>query len=185
MTLRHEPDRHRRRSIRLKGYDYAQLGVYFLTICTQNRVCLFGQVVEMEMRINDAGQVAEECWLAILDHFPHVALDEFVIMPNHVHGIIRITDVGVKNFSPLPNAPAFRSPWKKHKIAAIKRVHRLTGAGLTETKSTSMTWPMGLGYDNRGDKSQCRLVSRARGVTLLTAGMIIGYLHAVRNASGE
>ncbi len=96
----YDPKKHHRRSIRLKGYDYTQPGAYFITICTQNRECLFGEVVDGRMVLNELGQVARECWLAIPDHFPHSRLDEFVIMPNHVHGIIWI--VGPDGKKELP-----------------------------------------------------------------------------------
>ncbi len=78
-------------------------GAYFVTICTHERVCLFGEVVDDDMRLNDAGKIVEACWLAIPTHFPDVDLDAFVVMPNHVHGIVVIADrvVGAKNFSPL------------------------------------------------------------------------------------
>lgn len=100
--MSYDPDRHHRRSIRLKGYDYAQSGAYFVTIVTQRRACLFGQVTNGQMQLNDAGLVAKACWLAIPEHFPFVELDAFVIMPNHIHGIIVITDTGVgaNNHSP-------------------------------------------------------------------------------------
>ncbi|MBW2704487.1 MAG: transposase, partial [Deltaproteobacteria bacterium] len=91
-----EDGRHHRRSIRLKGYDYGQAGAYFVTICAWDRACLFGDVVEDRMRLNDAGRIAEACWLAIPEHFPLVELDAFVVMPNHVHGIIVIADTGEK-----------------------------------------------------------------------------------------
>lgn len=100
--MKYDSECHHRRSIRLKGYDYSQAGVYFVTIVTQDRRCLFGEVMDRQMRFNKAGQVAKRCWVDIPDHFPHVELDTFVVMPNHVHGIIVITDaVGAKNFSPL------------------------------------------------------------------------------------
>ena len=97
------PTRQHRRSIRLRGYDYSRAGAYFVTICTQNRECLFGEITDGRMMLNDAGRMAEQCWQAIPDHFPHVELDAFVAMPNHVHGILFIVDtpVGAKNFSPL------------------------------------------------------------------------------------
>ncbi|HEV8720734.1 MAG TPA: transposase [Candidatus Binatia bacterium] len=100
------PTQHHRRSIRLRAYDYSQAGAYFVTTCTHERACLFGDVVDCEMRVNDAGRMVEQCWSAIPNHFPHVDLDAFVVMPNHVHGIIVITDraVGAKNFSPLPDS---------------------------------------------------------------------------------
>jgi len=111
------PNIHHRRSIRLKGYDYSQAGLYFITICTHNRKCLFGKIVGVEnslqkiesppkMILNDAGKIANECWLEIPKHFPNVVLHEHVVMPNHIHGIIELSDVadvdvGVEHFQPL------------------------------------------------------------------------------------
>ena len=101
---------HHRRSIRLQGYDYSLLGAYFVTICTQNRVCLFGEIADGKIVLNNAGKIAKQCWLEIPNHFPNVSLDQYVIMPNHVHGIIIINgnddktnmnNVGVQNFEPL------------------------------------------------------------------------------------
>ena len=83
-------DLHQRRSLRLAGFDYGREGAYFVTICTHDRPCLFGEIVNGEMRLNVAGQVAATCWLDIPAHFPHVRLDTYTIMPNHVHGIIWI-----------------------------------------------------------------------------------------------
>jgi putative transposase len=79
-----------RRSVRLRGYDYSQAGAYFITICTQNRQCLFGYITEGAMVLNDAGRMVADCWLQIPHHFPHVELDEWVVMPNHIHGIVII-----------------------------------------------------------------------------------------------
>jgi putative transposase len=99
-------EKHHRHSIRLPGYDYAQPGAYFVTICTKDRLCLFGEVVAGQMRLNDAGCIVRQCWSDIPNHFPHVQLDAFIIMPNHVHGILVIAHhVGAKNFSPLPSPP--------------------------------------------------------------------------------
>jgi REP element-mobilizing transposase RayT len=80
-----------RRTIRLNGYDYAQPGAYFVTVCTRNRDCLFGEVVDGVMRVNSHGQTVVECWKAIPEHFKHVQVDEFVVMPNHIHGILAVT----------------------------------------------------------------------------------------------
>ncbi len=82
------PDRHHRRSIRLKGYDYTQPGAYFVTICTEDRECLLGEIVDGEMQLNDAGWMVQTVWDQLPDHYPGVDIDEFVVMPNHVHGII-------------------------------------------------------------------------------------------------
>ena len=81
---------HQRRSIRLKGYDYSQGGAYFVTIVAQGRLCLFGDVVDGEMRANDAGEMVWRVWDGMPGRFPSIEMDEFVVMPNHVHGVIII-----------------------------------------------------------------------------------------------
>lgn len=80
-------ERHRK-SIRLKNYDYSQMGAYFVTICTHNRACLFGNISDDAMNLNKLGEIANSNWQAIPNHFAHVSLDAFVVMPNHVHGIL-------------------------------------------------------------------------------------------------
>ena len=95
----YDPEKHHRRSIRLKGFDYSRSAIYFVTICVQNRECLFGTVsqdIEAEntkdrMHLNDAGKMASAEWLALSARFHSIILDEFVVMPNHFHGIIHTT----------------------------------------------------------------------------------------------
>jgi len=91
----YNPGKHYRRSIRLKGYNYAQAGAYFVTICTQGKTCLFGEVIDREVRYNDAGRMVANEWEKIPERFPNVILDTFIVMPNHIHGIIIITDPAV------------------------------------------------------------------------------------------
>src|SRR3989344_6792636 len=79
-------------STRLQGYDYASAGLYFVTICIKDRECLFGDVINEKMRLSNIGIMAEKFWLEIPDHFPFVSLEEFVVMPNHLHGIIEIVE---------------------------------------------------------------------------------------------
>ena len=81
-----------RHSIRLKEYDYSKSGLYFVTICCENRKCLFEKIDDSQMVLNDAGVMANECWMDIPKHFPNTVLHEYAIMPNHVHGIIEITN---------------------------------------------------------------------------------------------
>ncbi|MDD4990772.1 MAG: transposase [Paludibacter sp.] len=81
---------HHRRSIRLKGYDYSQEGLYFITICVQNRECLFGDIVDGKIKLNDSGKLIEKQWLALPDRFHNVQLHEFVVMPDHFHAILEI-----------------------------------------------------------------------------------------------
>jgi putative transposase len=90
--MRYDPNRHHRRSIRLKGYDYAQPGAYFVTICVQDRECLLGTIADGEMRLNDAGRMVQSWWDRLPEKYPTVETDGFVIMPNHIHGIIVIAE---------------------------------------------------------------------------------------------
>ncbi len=96
--MKFNPDRHHRRSIRLKEYDYARAGAYFVTVCTNNKECLFGDVVEGNMTISQFGAVAMKCWVEIPNHFTGLSVDEFVIMPNHIHGILSF--VGARHAVP-------------------------------------------------------------------------------------
>lgn len=84
-------------SARLAGYDYGQNGAYFITICTANREPFFGKVLNKEMRLNQLGELAQKYWMQIPQQFSFAKLDEYVIMPNHMHGILMIdkpTDIG-------------------------------------------------------------------------------------------
>ena len=85
------PDHHRR-SVRLKGYDYSQAGAYFITIVTWQRLMLFGKIENGGMQINRYGEIVQKWWDKIPEHFPNAETGAFIIMPNHVHGIIIITD---------------------------------------------------------------------------------------------
>jgi len=82
----------RRRSLRLKGYDYTCAGAYFVTICAQDQACLFGNIVDGGMCLNDAGHMLARLWNDIPARFVDVEIDTFVVMPNHVHGIIVLPD---------------------------------------------------------------------------------------------
>ncbi|MBI4771133.1 MAG: transposase, partial [Chloroflexi bacterium] len=83
---------HHRRSVRLKGYDYASPGAYFVTLCTWQRECLFGEIVNGEMRSGPLGQIVAVEWARTGVVRPNVTVDDFVVMPNHVHGILFIHD---------------------------------------------------------------------------------------------
>ena len=91
----------RRHSLRLPDYDYAQVGAYFVTIVTNQRICRFGNIIAGEMQLNPNGLQAQLVWSELPEHFKCVKTDAFVIMPNHVHGIIHITDpVGAQQAAP-------------------------------------------------------------------------------------
>ena len=86
------PPPRRRRSLRLPGYDYSRPGAYFITAVTRHREPLFGEVVNGVMRLNAFGEIVWACWHDLPNHYPHVQLDAFVVMPNHIHGIIVLVD---------------------------------------------------------------------------------------------
>jgi REP element-mobilizing transposase RayT len=103
---------HHRRSIRLKGYDYTQAGAYFITMVTQKRQCLFGEIgPEAEILLNQNGLIAWSEWERLPERFPFIELGAFVVMPNHVHGIIIIRPDGARGDCPrAPTAEKFSQP---------------------------------------------------------------------------
>jgi len=104
--MRYNPDKHHRRSLRLKGYDYSQQGAYFITICTQNREYLFGDVVDGDIILNEFGEIVKYTWFDLPNHIGNIALDDFIVMPNHIHGIIIIVGAGprpAQNKKPIQN----------------------------------------------------------------------------------
>jgi putative transposase len=88
--------RPRRRSLRLPGYDYSQAGAYFITACTQNRVMLFGEVIDDNVRLNEMGTIVQQTWDHLPTHYHGIDLDAFIVMPNHVHGIIILADASAR-----------------------------------------------------------------------------------------
>ena len=118
--------RRRRRSVRLPAYDYRQPGAYFITVVTRGRACYFGDVVAGAMRLGPEGEIIQRCWLAIPQHTPRVTLDAFVVMPNHVHGILWIQGigphvVGAQHAAPLPRGGATRYGVPPGSLGAIVR----------------------------------------------------------------
>jgi putative transposase len=107
--MKYDPDKRHRRSIRLRDYDYAQEGAYFVTICTRNRECLFGHIANGEIALNESGNMVEKWWLELNTKFPQIERDAYVVMPNHVHGVISIVgadlrvcpDSGARTGAPL------------------------------------------------------------------------------------
>lgn len=90
--MKYNSNKHHRRSTRLKNYDYSTPGAYFITICTHQRECLFGEIVDGAMQLNRLGLVVAAHWKNLPKYHPRLKLDEFVVMPNHVHGIIFLAD---------------------------------------------------------------------------------------------
>ena len=133
----YNPEKHRRRTIRLQDYDYSQAGAYFITVCTKNRERLFGDVVGETMNLSVVGKMAKMFFEAIPSHFQSVALDEFIVMPNHLHGIIIIQNVGVQNFEPLQKQNIFQHIIPKS-LGSIIRTY----------KSAVTHWCRNNGYGN-------------------------------------
>jgi len=94
--MSYDPEIHHRKSIRLRGYDYSAPGRYFVTICAQEKVCLFGRIADGQIRLNDYGRIVESVWKELPSHFSLVELDRFVVMPNHFHAIAVIVDPRAK-----------------------------------------------------------------------------------------
>ncbi len=91
MANKYNSEKHNRRSIRLKGHNYAQQGAYHVTICTQNRECILGDIKNGEMILNHYGLIARKCWNELVNHYIYIEMGMHIIMPNHIHGIINIS----------------------------------------------------------------------------------------------
>jgi putative transposase len=102
--MKFDPQKHHRRSIRLKGYDYAQAGAYFVTIVAWQREMLFGEIVDGKMILNDFGKIVSEKWQWLEIQYEYVELGAWVIMPNHHHGILIIHNIGRgdSRIAPMP-----------------------------------------------------------------------------------
>ncbi|MDJ0733965.1 MAG: transposase [Nostocaceae cyanobacterium] len=98
-----DPKKHHRRSIRLRHYDYSQAGIYFVTICTYKRQCWFGEIKNGQMHLNHIGKIVADEWLRTSEIRPNFQLDEWIIMPNHLHGIVIIQDISNGNIQDVGN----------------------------------------------------------------------------------
>ena len=125
--------RRHRRSIRLPEYDYSQSGCYYITICTNHRELVFGNIKNAEMELSELGEIVKKYLLEIPQHFENVFLDEYIIMPNHIHFNINI--VGVQNFEPL-----------QHKYQNI--IPKSVGSIIRAYKASVTHWCRKNGYPN-------------------------------------
>jgi REP element-mobilizing transposase RayT len=115
---KHELEKPRRRSIRLKEYDYSQPGAYFVTVCVNRRRCILAHIRDENVVLSRVGAVVQRCWEDVPNHFSAVELDAFVIMPNHLHGILVLHGRGVQLNAPTPGTPVRRG---KHAAISPKR----------------------------------------------------------------
>ncbi len=135
--MNYKPVLHHRRCIRLKGYDYTQAGAYFVTILVRYREHLLGGVLVGAVQLSKSGEIVDECWREIPEHFSDVECDAYAIMPNHIHGVLVVRGVGARHASPLQRHPLRVSNWPtgpkpssvgaivgSFKSAATKRINR-------------------------------------------------------------
>jgi len=100
-----------RHLIRMQSYDYSLPGAYFITICSQNQQCLFGKIINGEMVLNNGGKIIRDWWLELEQKFPNIQLDQYIVMPNHIHGIIIISETTINTVG----ADLCVCPYKKSK----------------------------------------------------------------------
>jgi len=134
-------NRYRIESTRLKGYDYSQDGCYFVTICTFHMHCYFGEVISGEIKLSDIGRVVEEEWNRNAIVRQNVELDEWIIMPNHIHGIIRINDSSID----VDTRRKERSPNVKRRPMSKMQKNSL-GSIINQFKGVCKKRIVGLGY---------------------------------------
>lgn len=125
----YDPQLHHRRSIRLQGYDYSQEGLYFVTICVQNRLNIFGEIIDRKMILNENGKIVENTWLDLPNHNPNIIPDVFCIMPNHFHAIIEITAPVGAGSKPAQNSPnhSLSEIIRQFKTFSSRRINQLSG----------------------------------------------------------
>lgn len=141
---KYNPEKHHRRSIRLKGYDYTQPGSYFITICTWQRHCLFGEITHGQMQLNRYGRIVQKHWQNLIRHHQYMELGEFVIMPNHIHGILILKGVSEERKSLDIESTLIKlekSP-KKHGIPEIIRGFKTFSARQINTVRDTLGVPV-------------------------------------------
>jgi putative transposase len=128
--VKFDPKIHHRHSIRLKGYDYAQAGAYFVTMVTRQREFLFGEIVNKEMELNPNGEIVQKWWGEISNHFANVETGAFVVMPNHIHGIIFILERRGNGVVPRSGIPV---PDEKKSLNIPEQIHKTTTQGFNKS----------------------------------------------------
>ncbi len=139
----------RRRPVRLRGYDYTQPGAYFVTICVNRHRCIFGEVRDDAVSLNESGQIVWECWNDLARHYPHVETDAFVVMPNHVHGIVMLTRTNVgAGLRPAPTRSHLEL--SRHGLPEIVRALKSFSArGVNQLRATPGARVWQRGYHER------------------------------------
>jgi REP element-mobilizing transposase RayT len=134
--LKYNREKHHRRSVRLKGYDYSGAGAYFVTICAWHRECLFGDIVDGVMGLNEYGGIAAACLKKIPDHFAHVDMDYMIVMPNHIHFILIINHPGRGTACRAPTVERFGSPVHGSVPTIIRSYKSVVTKQINRTRNT-------------------------------------------------
>ncbi len=137
--MKYNPDLHSRRSIRLRSYNYANTGGYFVTICCRDRKCLFGEIVNEKMILNEYGKIANNTWNELPLHHSNVELCEFIAMPNHIHAILKIAgnvmgavNVACNVMSNIsPKSGTLPTIIRSYKSSVSKQIHEHSAPNIT------------------------------------------------------
>jgi len=144
--MRRQHEKHHRRSTRLRGYDYSKPGAYYVTICTLDKKCYFGKIQSGNIKLTPVGSIVKQYWFEIQNHFDKVKckLDKFVVMPNHVHGILILANtknVGFQYIEPLRRDVASRQTNKYQRV-----IPRSIGSIIRCYKAAVTRWCNRMGY---------------------------------------
>ena len=141
--MKYNRDIHHRRSLRLKGYGYSNPGAYFVTICTWGRECYLSNIIDKKIALSNAGKITLSCLKEIPEHFNNVSLDEYIIMPNHIHVIFVIDDATDYRSRGLINQTPTNNNW-----ILMKNPHQTLGKIIRyfKAKSSRYTRKDGLNY---------------------------------------
>lgn len=135
-------EKYHRQSIRLSEYDYSKPGIYFITICANDHKNLFGQNINGLIELNRVGYFVKKCWKNIPKHYPNIKLDAFIILPDHIHGILKIV-VGAQNFVVAQNFVPLRNEFQKiipRSIGAIVRGFKIGVTKYCNQKNIFQIW---------------------------------------------
>ena len=116
-------NKYRIETTRLNGFDYAKPGNYFITICTKDREPLFGEIIDGKIKLSESGKIVSDCWSDLPNHYPNIILDEFIVMPNHIHGIIIIRNRTDNNLN--HGLSEFIRAFKSFSSRRINKLHKL------------------------------------------------------------
>lgn len=141
------PDPQRRRALRLRDFDYTQAAAYFVTVCTHHRARLFGEITNGKILLHDPGRIVQAAWQALPQHYPHVRLDVFVVMPNHVHGIVILAPVdsvgaGLAGAGFKPAPTELPTIAKRHGLPEIVRAFKTFSARRVNAARTAPGTPL-------------------------------------------